>query len=237
MGNSNIVGDLRGRLIAFDLDGTVIDSRQDLADAANQLIDELGGHRLSEEAIGDMVGEGAALLVRRALAAAGVPQPSDALPRFLDIYDERLLGHTVAYEGIPEALQTACELGRVALLTNKPMRHTTRILDGLGLRRFFEDIVAGDGPYPRKPDPASLEALMRTAAATAQCTLLVGDSAIDHETARRAGARCCVVSYGFGRRTLDAGALSSAEWIVDHARDLPQVFDAFSMNQIRRSER
>ena len=92
-------------LIVFDLDGTIVDSRRDLADSANQLIHELGGSPLPEEAVGQMVGEGAAMLVRRALAAARVPETSASLPRFLDIYDGRLLTHTRAYEGIGEVVR------------------------------------------------------------------------------------------------------------------------------------
>jgi phosphoglycolate phosphatase len=77
---------------------------------------------------------------------------------------------------------------------------TERLLAGLGLRDLFDDVIGGDGPYRRKPDPAGLKAMMIAANATPDDTLLVGDSAIDLETARRAGARCCLVSYGFGFR-------------------------------------
>jgi phosphoglycolate phosphatase-like HAD superfamily hydrolase len=90
-------------LIAFDLDGTLIDSRRDLADAANALIAELGGEPLSEDAIGSMVGEGAAVLVRRALRAARVLEPPDAVARFLALYDTRLLNHTRLYDGVIDA--------------------------------------------------------------------------------------------------------------------------------------
>ena len=173
-------------LIVFDLDGTLIDSRRDLADSANQLIHELGGSPLPEEAIGQMVGEGAAVLVRRALAAARVPETSAALPRFLDIYDDRLLMHTRAYDGITEVLQAVRPHARLAVLTNKPARPSDRILVGLGLRELFDEVIGGDGPWPRKPDPASLLAMIERSGATQETTLLVGDS-IDRPRNRGTG--------------------------------------------------
>ena len=219
MGNTNLVGHLH-RLIAFDLDGTLVDSRRDLADSANELIAELGGSPLSEDAIARMVGEGAALLVRRALAAAGVTDvgaafadataPRGALARFLEIYDSRLLRHTNVYPGVTEVVQFARTLGRVAVLTNKPLAPSERILEGLGIRDLFDLVTGGDGPLPRKPDPAGLEALMRGAGATPDTTLLVGDSAIDHETAVRAGVRCCLVAFGFGYETFPQERLRGA---------------------------
>jgi phosphoglycolate phosphatase len=110
------MGDLH-RLIAFDLDGTLIDSRRDLAESANQVITELGGTPLSEDAIGRMVGEGAAVLVRRAVAAAGLGEVPAALPRFLEIYDGRLTKHTRAYEGIEDAVQAARRIARVIVVS------------------------------------------------------------------------------------------------------------------------
>ena len=222
------MGHVHGRLIVFDLDGTVIDSRRDLADSANQLIGELGGTPLSEDAVGLMIGEGAALLVTRALDAAGLGARPGALTRFLDIYDTRMLRHTVAYEGIRDALVAARACARVAILTNKPARATGTILDALDLRAFIDEVVGGDGPYPRKPDPASLLALGRGAGATPRRTLLVGDSAIDLETAHRAGVRCCLATYGFGRVTIRADQLSGDEWTVERAADLSAVFEAFT---------
>jgi phosphoglycolate phosphatase len=98
-------------LLVFDLDGTLVDSRQDLADSANALIVSCGGAPQSEAAIGKMVGDGAAALVARALTAAGVtPHPPDALARFLDLYDSRLLEHTRPHDGMREALPINCVL-------------------------------------------------------------------------------------------------------------------------------
>ena len=187
-------------LIVFDLDGTLIDSRRDLADAANALIQERGGNAIDEDRIARMVGEGAAVLVERALAAAGLERDGDALPRFLALYDEWLLRTTKPYPGTLEMLLALIGRYRLAVLTNKPHAATVKILDGLGLLRFFDTVVGGDNPLGRKPDPAALQELMRRFAAEPRQTLVVGDSRIDLETARRAGTGVCVARFGFGYR-------------------------------------
>jgi phosphoglycolate phosphatase len=197
VGNADIVGDLRG-LIVFDLDGTLIDSRRDLADAANALIDERGGRPLSEEAIGRMVGDGAAMLVRRALTAAGVPQDDASLPRFLQLYDERLLRTTRPYPGMLDALAAIRSFGVLAVLTNKPLRHSEALLRALDLAPFFAAVIGGDGPFPRKPDPGGLQHLMTEQGVSSDRTILVGDSPIDAATARNAASRFCLARYGFG---------------------------------------
>ncbi|HKE85092.1 MAG TPA: HAD-IA family hydrolase [Vicinamibacterales bacterium] len=214
------------RLIAFDLDGTLIDSRRDLADSANALIVEYGGAPLSEAAIGRMVGDGAALLVRRALDAAGLGDQSGALARFLEIYDTGLLNHTRLYDGVADVVRRARRHARVTLLTNKPTRASERILDGLGVRDLFDEVVGGDSPYPRKPDPSALVAMMRAADATPERTLFIGDSAIDLETARRAGVGCCLVSFGFGN--LPREPLGAGESVVEDAAGLAAAIDRFT---------
>ena len=221
------MGDIR-RLIAFDLDGTLIDSRRDLADSANQLIAELGGQPLSVDAIGRMVGEGARVLVGRALAAAGLGDPPGALPRFMEIYDTRLLNHTVAYDGMLDVVRYARGHARLAVLTNKPLAPSEQILEALGMRDLFDDVVGGDGPLPRKPDPAGLQALMDRAGASAAGTLMIGDSWIDHETAQRARARCCLTAYGFGYVMFQAERLTGDEWIVMAPADLRAVIESFT---------
>lgn len=216
------MGDLR-RLIVFDLDGTLIDSRGDLADAANALIVERGGHPLPEEAIGGMVGEGAAVLVRRALAAVELPADEGSVPRFLELYDERLLHRTRPYDGIPDVLARLAPQGAIAVLTNKPAAPTRRLLDALGLARYITDAVGGDGPLPRKPDPAGLLALVaRHGSAPAQ-TVLVGDSRIDFETARAAGCAICLARYGFGYERFPVERLRGDEALVDAPRDIPSA--------------
>jgi phosphoglycolate phosphatase len=211
-------------LVVFDLDGTLIDSRRDLADSANALIAERGGSPLPVDDIAGMVGEGAALLVRRALRAANVDRDDlePALARFLELYDERLLAHTRLYDGTREALEALAGRAPLAVLTNKPQRPTERILDGLDIARFFPHVIGGDTAHGRKPDPAGLRHLISLARAATATTIMVGDSAIDLRTARAAGVRCCLVRYGFGFRTA-ASELSADVVLVDRPGDLPRV--------------
>jgi phosphoglycolate phosphatase len=221
------VGHLHG-LIVFDLDGTLIDSRRDLTDAVNLLITERGGGALSEDAVGRMVGEGARVLVHRALEAAGLDDEPGSMTRFLEIYDARLLNHTRAYDGIAEAVRAARRHARVVVLTNKPSAPSLRILEGLGLRALFDDVVGGDGPLPRKPDPASLHALMDRDGIEAARTLLIGDSLIDFETAQRAAVRCCMAAYGYGFLTFPRGRLTGDEWVIESPSELPGVIEQFA---------
>jgi phosphoglycolate phosphatase len=174
-----------------------------------------------------MVGEGAALLVRRALQASGRGERAHALERFLQIYDERLLNHTRVYDGVADVVRHAHGRARLTVLTNKPTKPTERILAALGLRDLFDDVIGGDGPHPRKPDPAGLRAMMQAANTEPEQTMLVGDSATDLETTRRAETSCCLVSYGFGfRRELldrkEPGLVFAAS-----AAELKAAIDAF----------
>jgi phosphoglycolate phosphatase len=186
------------RLIVFDLDGTLVDSGRDLANAANELIVALGGAALPEEAVVGMVGDGAAALVARALAAAGLPPGGNgALARFLDIYDRRLLDHTCPYAGVPELLEALAPSSALAVLTNKPGVASRKLLRGIGLLDRFTRVIGGD-EAPRKPDPAGLLGLMGEHEARPDSTWLIGDSSIDLETARRAGVQVVLARYGFG---------------------------------------
>ena len=205
------------RLFVFDLDGTLVDSLRDLSDSANTLLVSCGGAPIETAAVGRMVGEGAATLVARVFAAAGVPQPADALERFLAIYDTKLLNYTRAYEGIPDALAAIADRATLAVLTNKPLIATRRILDGLNLSRFFEtgSVLGGDGPLARKPDPAALRTLCERAGVSASDTMMVGDSLIDWETAKNAGTGICLARYGFGFREFPQERLNGRETLID----------------------
>lgn len=188
-------------LLVFDLDGTLIDSRRDLADSINVVLRGYGAEELPESEIGDMVGDGARKLVERAIARARLDVPIDeAHTRFLDEYDERLLAYTRPYEGVVDTLEMLRARGvRLAVLTNKPLDATRRILTAFELAHFFDDaVLGGDGPLPRKPDPAGLRELIAHAGSAPARTVMIGDSPIDLETARAAGTRACLCTYGFG---------------------------------------
>lgn len=220
------MGHLQRRLIAFDLDGTLIDSSRDLANSVNELLGELGAPPLPLDEVTSMIGAGAKVLIRRALAASGIPEDPQAIARFLDIYDRRLLDHTRPYDGIADILHEARAHARLAVLTNKPLAPTEKILAGLGLREVFDDMIGSDGEFPRKPDPAGLLALMERAGATPERTLMVGDSGIDYETAKSAAARCCLVAYGFTDFPRHAAGTIDA-WIAVDVPALRDLIDRF----------
>jgi phosphoglycolate phosphatase len=217
-------------MIVFDLDGTLIDSARDLAETASTLVQELGGAPLSEAEVVGMVGEGAAVLVARALAHAGLdPKTPGALDRFLQIYDTRLLDHTVAYEGIHEVLALLLQAGPLAVLTNKPLAPSEAILGRLGLRGFFSAIIGGDSPHGCKPNPAGLRALM---AADQAPSVMVGDSPVDARAAAAANCPFVVAAYGFGVGRFD-GQLPAGARVAHHPRELVSLADTRTFDAAR----
>jgi phosphoglycolate phosphatase len=208
-------------LVVFDLDGTLIDSRRDLTDSANALVVERGGQPVDEDAVARMVGDGAAMLVRRALTAAGLSFGDADVVRFLDIYDQRLLRTTRPYPGMREALEDIARDAVIAVLTNKPLAPAQTLLDALELSPFIATTIGGDGAHPRKPDPTSLRHLISLHASSPESTVLVGDTRIDFETARNAGVHACLARYGFGYEQFDTSTLTGAEALVDSPREIP----------------
>ena len=187
--------------MVFDLDGTLVDSSVDLANAVNALLRDLGAEPISVSEVTTMVGEGAAVLVRRALAARGLdPEMPGALDGFLAHYDRHLIDHTRPYPGVVDTLDALARRLPLAVLTNKPARATELVLIGLNLRRYFRDVIGGDTSWGRKPAPSGLLRLCDSAGVSPIATLLVGDSALDLATARNASARICLARYGFGFR-------------------------------------
>ncbi|MDQ3068583.1 MAG: HAD-IA family hydrolase [Acidobacteriota bacterium] len=206
----------RFSLVVFDLDGTLVDSRRDLSDSVNALLADLGGAPLAEDQIGAMVGDGAGQLVERALAASGIALPPDALARFLDHYDRRLVVHTRPYDGIVPLLASLEARGvRRAVLTNKPQDAAMRVVERLDLARWFDAGVIGtEAGFAAKPEPAGLLFLASAAQVPIHRTLMVGDGSQDVETARRAGAPMCIARYGFGYPTAAAVA-DGGELVID----------------------
>lgn len=209
-------------LIAFDLDGTLIDSRQDLADSANAMLGTYGAGALDTPTIAGYVGDGARELVRRTLEGAELSVPLDeALDRFLAAYQSRLTTFTRPYLGITEMLAALAGRATLAVVTNKPVGPSRRILEAFGLDGHFAWIIGGDSPFGRKPDPAALVHVVRALGVSGERSLYVGDSDVDAQTARRAGVRFCLADYGFGqvrgRVTLapgDVNAGSSADLLA-----------------------
>jgi phosphoglycolate phosphatase len=191
-------------LIVFDLDGTLVDSSRDLADAMNAALHRLEPTvvALDVDVVRSFIGSGARNLVAKSLVHAGVAlPPDDVLPVFLEEYDKRLTASTRFYPGVEETLDRL-SAHALAVLTNKPGDMSRRILDALGAgSRFFRVYGGGDLPS-RKPDPEGLMRLMAESMASPRTTVMVGDSAIDVRTGRGAGAWTVGVRYGFDPESL-----------------------------------
>ena len=208
-------------LLIFDLDGTLVDSIHDLAEAASDLSERYGGGRLDDETVTLMIGEGAPVLVERVMALAGhAAPPAGALEEFLEIYDRRMFDTTRPYPGMLDTLRVLADAHAMAVLTNKPEESARRILTHTGLAGFFAHMVFGDGPLGRKPDPAGLHWLLERHGASAERCILVGDSDVDVATAQAAGVRICLARYGFGFVRIDPVSLRGDEWYLDQPRDL-----------------
>lgn len=191
-------------LIIFDLDGTLIDSAQDLATSMNATRRHFHLPPIDPALIYSYVGNGAAVLVQRAMGGNVPPagqeedRLADALKFFLKFYRAHALEHTRLYPGVREVVLELSEAGhQLAVLTNKPVRISFDILGALGLARHFLRVYGGDSFPAKKPDSAGVLALMAEAGASAAATLLVGDSNVDIRTARNAGVRSCGVAWGF----------------------------------------
>ncbi|MGA8027979.1 MAG: HAD hydrolase-like protein [Bryobacteraceae bacterium] len=193
------VAKVNGVLIVFDLDGTLIDSGKDLAVSMNATREQFGMPPLDPKLIYSYVGNGAAVLVRRALGPdAPEPLVNEALAFFLKFYRVHALEHTRLYAGIRETVEELSGAGhRLAVLTNKPVRISTDIIGALGLAQQFIRIYGGDSFASKKPDPVGVLTLMSEANAAREETLVVGDSGVDVRTARNANVRVCGVMWGF----------------------------------------
>jgi len=185
--------------VIFDLDGTLIDSKDDLACAVNVALRSLSLEAKNPADLYGYIGSGARVLVEKALGPENSRLLEEAVDLFLDYYRRHLLDRTRPYPGVMELLAELSRKGlRVTLLTNKPADLTEKIIEGLGLRRTFSAVVAGDTLPMKKPDPSGALHLCRVVGAQAHQSIVVGDSAIDVETAKAAGAKSCGVTWGFG---------------------------------------
>jgi phosphoglycolate phosphatase len=190
----------RGKVkaLVFDLDGTLIDSKRDLVLSVNATLREMGRMELQEDLVASYVGSGAPVLISRALG--GTPSSEElqrALKFFLARYDEHKLDFTRAYPGVQETLEQVREVP-MAVLTNKPVDISVRILDGLGLADFFKAIYGGNSFATKKPDPLGANTILAEMGIASAEAVMVGDSEVDVQTARNAGMISAIVNFGFG---------------------------------------
>jgi phosphoglycolate phosphatase len=209
--------------VAFDLDGTLVDSRADLAGAVNHVMRELALPEVDPRTLYGYVGHGARVLVERALGPAHQRHLAAGVAYFMAYYAEHLLDATRPYPGMVEALDALAARGvALSVLTNKPAALSLAILDGLGLRSRFVDVVGGDSLPVRKPDPRGLDHLRTRTGTARERTLLVGDSPIDLETARAAGTGFCGVAWGIAPEALRA---AGPERLVGSPAELVSVVE------------
>jgi phosphoglycolate phosphatase len=222
------------QLVVFDLDGTLIDSRKDLASSINAMLTQLHRQPLPEEVIATYIGDGAGMLVRRAL---GDPDDEhlveDGLNRFLEYYREHKLDHTYVYPGVFDSLNSLRTLPdgsarSLAVLTNKPIGPSRAICDALGLSPYFFQIYGGNSFPTKKPDPEGLNALIREAGVAAQETLMVGDSDVDILTARRAGTWVIGCRFGLSSHTVET---IPSDCLVDSASEWATAFNLASVKK------
>jgi phosphoglycolate phosphatase len=206
------------RVLIFDLDGTLIDSKLDLAHSVNAMLEHMGRPALAHETIYSYVGNGAPLLVRRALGTGVTDEEADkGLTYFLAYYREHMLDNTVPYPGVREGL-ALLEGHSMAVLTNKPVKFSQWILDGLGLARYFRFVYGGNSFEKKKPDPIGVEVLLRDLEAGPREAMMVGDSDVDVRTARNSGIWACGVSYGLGT---DGLRVHPPDLMLDSLVELP----------------
>lgn len=198
-------------LLVWDLDGTLIDSGPDLVASVNAALIAMRRSPLPEAEVARYVGDGAAMLMQRALGLAAPLDPAalalaaEGLERFLEHYAQHKLDHTVLYPGVAEGLQALAAAGfQMAVLTNKPVRPSREIVEGLGVASYFQAVYGGDSFSRKKPDPVGLHALIAESGARAAETAMIGDSAVDIRTGRAAGVWTCGVSYGFAPAAMQA---------------------------------
>ena len=218
------------RGLFFDLDGTLIDSKLDLALAVNAALEHMSRRELPHEMIFGFVGQGAPTLIRRSLSAApdgsALPEPSESeieqgLRFFLQYYKDHMLDNTVLYPGVRAGLERLAAQGHaMAILTNKPERISKMILKGLGVDGHFRYVYGGNSFPTKKPDPMGVHTLLRDFSLAPGQAMMVGDSEIDVLTARNSGIWCCGVTYGLGSHLLGE---YPPDILLDTLEDLPQL--------------
>lgn len=219
IGRVSTIPSSRIRALIWDLDGTLVDSRVDLAASLNAALATQGLPPLPLATVMGFVGHGALDLVRGCLAGRG--DEAAVLADFLEHYRTHLVVATRPYPGIPEVLERARAKGlRQAVLTNKPIEHTEGILAGLGLGGFFEAVLGGDSLPTRKPDPEGARSILAGWGLAPEAAVMIGDSDTDTRTARATGLWSLGVAYGIAPASL---ADPRPDACVDTAAELAEV--------------
>ncbi len=183
------------KYLLFDLDGTLVDSVQDLTTTLNLLADELGQQHLQTAYVRTIVGDGATKLIKRAFGPENYQR--EQLLRFLEIYAEHLIETTRCYPGVKELLSRH-PADRLALVTNKPYQLTLQLLEGLGLAANFKVIFGGDSFPEKKPHPLPVQKALEALQARPEEAIMIGDHHTDLYSGAGAGIATCFCAYGLG---------------------------------------
>jgi phosphoglycolate phosphatase len=220
MTNSNGSSRANYDLIIFDLDGTLIDSKLDLANSVNFTREQMGLSVLEHRLIFSYIGDGATMLIRRAMGEGlSESDVQGALEIFLGHYRQHLLDNTTLYPGVAEALDALQPL-KLAVLTNKPLRPTEAILQGLRIEDRFAVVYGGNSFDQKKPHPVGIEQILNDTGAAREQTLMVGDSYIDIQTGCNAAVATCGVTYGLASDTLHE---PKPDFLIDDLRQLSRI--------------
>jgi phosphoglycolate phosphatase len=226
------------QLVIFDLDGTLIDSRLDLVHSVNAALRHIGRPELPEDIIASYVGDGAPILIQRALGGEQVDEAivRQGLEFFLSYYRAHKLDHTTVYPGVAEALAAIRDSysgtpngtpngspRNLAVLSNKPVIPSRAIVEALGLGQYFSQIYGGNSFATKKPDPEGARKLLEEYGVQPQHAAIIGDSHVDVETGRNAGMATIGVTYGFAPHTLQD---EPPDVLVDHPNELGALFAA-----------
>lgn len=219
------------KLVIFDLDGTLIDSRLDLVHSVNAALRHIGREPLPDDVIASYVGDGAPILIQRALGGERVDEAivRKGLEFFLSYYRAHKLDHTTVYPGIAESLAAIQNSAngnpnaarKLAVLSNKPVGPSRAIVEALGMSPFFAQVYGGNSFSTKKPDPEGARKLLEESGVSAEQAAIIGDSHTDIETGHNAGLWTVGVTYGFAPHTLED---ASPDVVVDHPQELSELF-------------
>ena len=187
------------KLVIYDLDGTLVDTRLDIIRSVHHMLREMGEPSLPDETIQRYVGRGLSELIKRCLRTEDDARVAEGVRRYRAYYAHHYLDHSRLLPGTRTVLQQFRDRRQV-VLTNKASPFSQRLLEELGVASYFAEIITGDGPYPNKPDPTSTRALIERAGVTREQVLMVGDSEVDIQTGRNAGVLTVIVAHGFVSR-------------------------------------
>jgi phosphoglycolate phosphatase len=208
-------------LLIWDLDGTLIDSRRDIADCVNWTLQDMGLETIPHEHIYRYVGHGVRALIQGAVEEAHGQDYDTAMKIFDTHYRAHLLDHTQLYEGLLDVLEYY-RTKQMAIITNKPQRYTDPIIEGLELKPYFGAILGREACIEMKPHPQPVFKVMELLPAAAERTVIIGDTEIDIEAGRRAGIRTCGVLFGFGNE--ESVRAAAPDYLVEQPLDLKSIF-------------